>query len=188
MNLNEVRSVSRKIESKHITIKCVQEKDLLNIHIYPAKTNQIIGYVILTEGKGKTFGHFLLIIKDSNHIMFFDSFALPLNIYGPNIRKFMGRHGKLKKVRWTSRIQHVNSLSCAAHVLTILSFIAKFKSIKRGCKAFNALMNKNLMLNDKFVVKFIYDHFKMKKPCKDVFCDPYNGTYQNCQHVCNFNE
>ena len=139
-----------------------------------------IGFTIINTNleRSKEIGHWVMIFNLKSKFLFFDSFAKKPTHYGGSLSAIASRC----KILAPFQLQANTSITCGIYCIYFAYHLCMHKPIKSILKKFS---KKNLVNNEKQVLKFYYTLTGSRYVCKPVFC--VQRTFNiPCDHInCN---
>lgn len=163
------------------TIDALQQ---IRLDDYPSDRPIVLVSNILPSYSSKVMGHFfsLLLDKKNSLSFFFDSYGKKPENYGINLKKFF----KLNKIKYlyrlSGRTQSDFSLTCGLYVMMFIHK-ASLVGLERALYFFKKnFSEKSLFINDRLVIAYARENFKMLPPCEKTFCLSRQGYL--CASLC----
>ena len=136
-------------------------------------TNSILVFFI--ENIFKKLGHWVAILKIKNKIYFLDSFGLHPKLYNFDFKHIFKSKLKYDYYYLNLQTQSDSSSTCGAYTIFFIHTIiwCKYTITCFKKSVLKNLSHKNNILNDHFIIKYMYKHFKNILPsnCQELFCN-----------------
>ena len=136
-------------------------------------------------------GHWVTIFKIKNEIYFLDSFGLHPQMYNFDLKLVFKSKVKYAYYYLNLQTQSDESSACGAYIIFFIHTIVLCKYSFSCLKKKKKIRHSNNLLNDHFIVQYIYEHFKDILPynCQQLFCNSNFIINRNkcMQYVCKNN-
>ena len=127
----------------------------------PSKTGARAAYIVNTDPEGEPGTHWLAMWKEGGTCEVFDSYGLPLDVYGvDNILEWLNEHCP-DAVRSNKTLQAMNSRACGHYAILYLKAKVQGKSMETFLNEFSAT---DFVLNDHIAGALIRELIKTQGP------------------------
>ena len=170
------------ITISHILKKIIKKKDNYLGIFTPPQLNHIsidkykcLILILFIPNISKNYGHWTSIVKIRNKFYFLDSFGLKPKLYHIYFKNAF----KTKKIYdfyyLNFQIQSKYATTCGAYVIFFIQTIilCKYSIPCFKKKIINHLKHKIKIKNDRFIIQYMYTHFKnnLSINCEKLFCN-----------------
>ena len=136
---------------------------------------------VLSTSEIHRMGHWVVYYIAGKCIHFFDSYAINPRLYSRHFLHFLNKHKEFTLLKLAFRLQSDQSLVCGAYCVQFTYLCDRLGIIKASEFLKNNYTVNDYVLNDRKVLKYVYDHFKMP-PCTATF-SKHGMTYKTCARL-----
>lgn len=142
--------------------------------------------ILFIDNISKHLGHWVTVVKASGKLIFLDSYGHKPAFYKKKIRNRYSSFNRYLK----SRLQSDFSTTCGAYCVFLIDLISHSRyDISRFTETFlNIFKGKNLIVNDKYIVRYIFNVYPRikNKRCVSLFCNAkFITNFKKCiMNVC----